>query len=527
MISYKQFILENQQYLTDPYDSEMSLDYDLNITELHNKIKKGLENLSKKLGLEVYTIISDNDSDVVFQKEGFYNYVLTICWDYRHIYVKDKQGFSHFYKTLEDVENELINHFKLNTNENQQYLTDPYDPEAEVYYELDGIKKYHQLYKNMESLSNYLGLTLMDVMDSRLKEYFKFINPSNNKEYRFYIRFDLSDIHLKDESGETNYTTLDDVKKKLVKELKLKINENQRYLTDPYDPDNSSTMRYNNKNNKTLLEYFNKHMKSISTKLNIKIEIMERDSVYIPAVYKFYKKDLTKQIDFKLSNLGSDLYYITDYTDIRTYNTFGEIEEKIKEELDINESIIKNYTQFLLEKKKEKESPKDCIMLSTDIKNWKKDYLDKIDEDDIYDTKDKDYGLETMPHITVVYGLLADEISKQIKEEEIYPLLENLKPFEISGVSISLFENEDYDVLKIDVEPNKELLKLRKKLLEYPNEQSYKDYHPHITISYLKKGKGKKYIKKMKLDEPIVINIDKSIYSDSKYKKKYFTLNSK
>jgi 2'-5' RNA ligase len=186
---------------------------------------------------------------------------------------------------------------------------------------------------------------------------------------------------------------------------------------------------------------------------------------------------------------------------------------------------MKNFNQFLLEKKKEKETPKDCVMLGIDINDWKKDYLDKIEEDDIYDTEDKDYGLETMPHVTVVYGLLSDEMTKEIKEEEIYPLLENIKPFELSGVSITSFENDDFDVLKIDVEPNKELLKLRKKLLKFPNEQTYKDYHPHITISYLKKGTANKYIKKFKLKEPIIVNVTESIYSNSEHKKKYFELN--
>ena len=46
-----------------------------------------------------------------------------------------------------------------------------------------------------------------------------------------------------------------------------------------------------------------------------------------------------------------------------------------------------------------------CLMLDLSINNWQK-LLDCIDEEDIYNGDDAEkYGLETEPHITILYGL--------------------------------------------------------------------------------------------------------------------------
>jgi 2'-5' RNA ligase len=56
------------------------------------------------------------------------------------------------------------------------------------------------------------------------------------------------------------------------------------------------------------------------------------------------------------------------------------------------------------------------------------------------------------------------------------------------------FFNKDYDVLKINVksEKLKELNELTKSNLNYTSQ--YNDYKPHLTLAYLKKGKGLDYI---------------------------------
>jgi 2'-5' RNA ligase len=64
----------------------------------------------------------------------------------------------------------------------------------------------------------------------------------------------------------------------------------------------------------------------------------------------------------------------------------------------------------------------------------------------------------------------------------------------------SLFENEQYDVLKFDVQ-NSALYEINAKLCELPHTTNFPDYHPHATIGYLKPGAGKKYVEKFKNKE--------------------------
>jgi hypothetical protein len=98
------------------------------------------------------------------------------------------------------------------------------------------------------------------------------------------------------------------------------------------------------------------------------------------------------------------------------------------------------------------------------------------------------YGFESEPHITVLYGIHEQE--PNIVKESI-----NLNPVEYEITGLSLFENDDYDVLKCSIK-SKDLKKLNKECcdsLEYTND--YPDYIPHLTVAYLLPGRGKKYTK--------------------------------
>jgi 2'-5' RNA ligase len=161
-----------------------------------------------------------------------------------------------------------------------------------------------------------------------------------------------------------------------------------------------------------------------------------------------------------------------------------------------------------------------CVMLKFNIDNWEKEVLSIIDKEDIYD--EPGFGLEDECHVTVFFGIKPDEseakdVSDKIKEcdcdiDKEY-LLEN----------ISIFENEDYDVVKFDVKKcreneeedleNCEGLKEMNKFIEetFPNKQDFPDYKPHVTIGYVVKGKGKKYIQKLK--KPIIATPSKLVYS--------------
>jgi hypothetical protein len=173
------------------------------------------------------------------------------------------------------------------------------------------------------------------------------------------------------------------------------------------------------------------------------------------------------------------------------------------------------FKNWLLERKAE-TLEYGCIMLTADIPNWK-EKLSIIDKKDLY-VKDGDYGFEKEPHVTILYGLHDEEIDR----DHIYDEIERLRPITVKINNISIFENEEYDVVKFDVPLTKELRAYRKyfKML-FPNTQTFKDYHPHITIAYVKKGEGKKYVQKVKTFET---TFNESVYSGPDGKKKKFKL---
>jgi 2'-5' RNA ligase len=151
-----------------------------------------------------------------------------------------------------------------------------------------------------------------------------------------------------------------------------------------------------------------------------------------------------------------------------------------------------------------------CLIIKIPIKNWDK-ILSKIDKKDLYINKDSvSDGLEKDPHITILYGFHDETDVNKMKK-----LLKD-KTVNLSIDKMSLFENDEYDVLKFNVISNDlaKLNKLMKVNFEYTS--TYPNYIPHLTIAYLKKGEGKKYIKNMETLE--IENINNFIYFDKDYK---------
>jgi 2'-5' RNA ligase len=159
-----------------------------------------------------------------------------------------------------------------------------------------------------------------------------------------------------------------------------------------------------------------------------------------------------------------------------------------------------------------------ALMAYLKIKNWS-GLIQKIDDNELYDDGSGTFGREEEQHITILYGFY-----KQVNGDDFKEILDKYKePIEAELTGISLFENEDFDVVKIDVKPSKELLAIRKEVEDFPATIRYKEFHPHMTLAYVKKGEGKKYVQKFK--KPIKIKTSNIIYSTKDRKKTKFSLN--
>jgi len=166
-----------------------------------------------------------------------------------------------------------------------------------------------------------------------------------------------------------------------------------------------------------------------------------------------------------------------------------------------------------------------CVMLYLDIDpdSWET-ITNLINKDDLYTEDGKNgfkYGIELDPHITLLYGLHSDIDIKEIEDR-----INLIEVPEIKVNGISTFDNENYSVLKFDVE-SKELNKYNKLFKELPYTSDYPNYHPHITIAYLQPNTGSKYAKIFN-DEEVTLpkyKIKHVVYSLANGDKKTFNIN--
>jgi len=123
---------------------------------------------------------------------------------------------------------------------------------------------------------------------------------------------------------------------------------------------------------------------------------------------------------------------------------------------------------------------------------------DMINPDDIYeDETDDSYGLETQPHVTILYGL-----HDNVPTEDVQKAIGNFEYGLCRLDNPSVFQNEKYDVLKYDVNyvtrGGAFLHKANNELKKLPYTSDFPEYNPHLTIAYLKPKTGGRYVKALK-----------------------------
>lgn len=124
--------------------------------------------------------------------------------------------------------------------------------------------------------------------------------------------------------------------------------------------------------------------------------------------------------------------------------------------------------------------------LSNEIITWGKK---QIKDKDIYVAyNDPTFGREDEIHVTILYGLHAESPSSTIE------LLKNQGPIKAKLGRVGIFTNpKNFDVLMIQVE-SEDLKNLNKLITSnMPHTNKYGMYKPHVTVAYVKKGRGWKH----------------------------------
>jgi 2'-5' RNA ligase len=132
-----------------------------------------------------------------------------------------------------------------------------------------------------------------------------------------------------------------------------------------------------------------------------------------------------------------------------------------------------------------------CIMVDVPNGNKILEFVNSLPTECVYEEEGENYGKETNPHITLMYGL-DDKEEARVKE------LLNKIPKNIMAElgQISKFENADtpYDVLKVEVK-SPHLSRIHEMIKKnFNNDYKWPEYNPHVTLAYVKKGSCNEYI---------------------------------
>lgn len=129
-----------------------------------------------------------------------------------------------------------------------------------------------------------------------------------------------------------------------------------------------------------------------------------------------------------------------------------------------------------------------CLMAPLPDSPEIKALQDLIPEDALYEPNNYKYGREEHSHITVLFGIVTEEI------KPIQDTVQDIGTIKITfEKKISIFSKDEYDVVKVGVE-SKQLTKMNKALTNnLVVDNDFPDYKPHLTIAYVKKGLGKDF----------------------------------
>jgi len=131
-----------------------------------------------------------------------------------------------------------------------------------------------------------------------------------------------------------------------------------------------------------------------------------------------------------------------------------------------------------------------CVMayvVNKKLRNAIVSFFHSIPDELLFNGRDEDgdrFDKPPDPHVTILYGIKTSNINEIIKPfKDIHYI-----SFKLGKVTFFDHSNKKWMVLKVEVQSNTlDMLNNRiKRELDF--EKSFDEYHPHITIAYLKKN---------------------------------------
>ena len=144
------------------------------------------------------------------------------------------------------------------------------------------------------------------------------------------------------------------------------------------------------------------------------------------------------------------------------------------------------------------------LMIDYETPEFIKKIQRQIPESELYLPDDPDspwkYGLETETHVTVA-ACLDNDVDLDILKKYLKPL----ESYKLMIKDVSVFRNAYFDVLKCSVDCDN-LFKTNNAISDdFELHTEFTEYHPHITIAYMRKGMADKYRRHI-MKEPVFIH---------------------
>ncbi len=109
-----------------------------------------------------------------------------------------------------------------------------------------------------------------------------------------------------------------------------------------------------------------------------------------------------------------------------------------------------------------------------------------VKKDDLYESDGKQ-GVETYPHVTVLWGMNPENDEKDLAT--IKRLIKPTSTFTIKLGKVDKFRNDNCDVLFVQVQPSVALNNLHGLIKNnVENDYEYPEYKPHLTLAFVKNG---------------------------------------